>query len=81
LLVRSVGDDIKQLLDTAAPNRRDDAKLSAMSADRVNQRGLLSDKLKSEGALDSFIHATQNLIEMGTVNAIAFRKCVPLAVE
>src|SRR6516162_5368206 len=44
LLVLSVGDDIKQLFDTAASNGRDDAKLSAMSPDRINHRGLLSDK-------------------------------------
>src|SRR5207248_9981192 len=41
---RFVGDSIKQLLDTAAPDPRNDAKPSAMSSDRIDHRGLLSNK-------------------------------------
>jgi hypothetical protein len=44
LLPVCVGDDIKQLFDTPAPDRRNDPKLSAMGSDRVNHRGLLSNK-------------------------------------
>src|SRR5215469_14664241 len=39
-----VGDATKQLLDTPAADRRNDAKLSAMGSDRIDHRGLLSNK-------------------------------------
>ena len=44
LLPACVGDDIKQLLDAAASDRRNDAKLRAMGPDCVDHRGLLSNK-------------------------------------
>src|SRR6516225_1443683 len=44
LLVLRIGDDIKQLLNTLTADRRNDAKLSAMSPDCIDHRGLLSNK-------------------------------------
>jgi hypothetical protein len=40
-LVIWIGDDVEQLLDTVAADRRDDPKLGKMGADRVDHRGLL----------------------------------------
>ena len=39
-----IGDDIEQLLDTAAPDRCNDPELGKMSPDRINHRGLLTDE-------------------------------------
>jgi hypothetical protein len=39
-----IGDDIEQLLDTLASNRRNDPKLGKMRADRVDHGGLLADE-------------------------------------
>ena len=43
-MVTSIGDHIKQLLDTLASYRRDNPELGKMSADRVDHGGLLADK-------------------------------------
>ena len=42
--VACIGDDSKQLFDTVAPDRRDDAKLGHMGADGIDHRGLLADE-------------------------------------
>ena len=42
--VTRIGDDIEQFLDTIASDRRDDAKLGKMGADRIDHRGLLADE-------------------------------------
>jgi hypothetical protein len=39
-----IGDDIKQLLDTVAPDRRDDPELCKMGPNRVDHCGLLADE-------------------------------------
>src|SRR5665213_388479 len=43
-LVGWIGDDIEQLLDTLAPDRRDDPQLGKMGPDRIDHRGLLTDE-------------------------------------
>jgi len=43
-LITSICDDSEQLIDTVTPDRRDDAKLSKMSADRIDNRSLLTDE-------------------------------------
>ena len=53
LLVLRIGDDIKQLLNTLTADRRNDAKLSAMSPDCIDHRGLLSNK-QVPRAIDRF---------------------------
>src|SRR5262245_8772910 len=35
---------MEQLLDSSAPDRRDNAELSEVGSDRINHRGLLTDK-------------------------------------
>src|SRR6476659_5202996 len=40
-LVIRIGDDVEELLDTVAANRRDDPELGEMGADRIDHRGLL----------------------------------------
>ena len=42
--VIGIGDDIEQFLDAIAPDRRDDAKLGKMGADRVDYRSLLANE-------------------------------------
>ena len=44
LAVTCIGDDIEQLLDTLASDRRDDPELGKMGADRIDHRGLLADE-------------------------------------
>src|SRR5262249_57816293 len=39
-----IGDRVEQLLNTAAPNRRDDPELGKMSPDRIDHRSLLTDE-------------------------------------
>ena len=39
-----IGDDPKQLLDTIAPDRRDDPELCEMGADRIDHRSPLADE-------------------------------------
>src|SRR5262245_50805267 len=39
-----IGDHVEQLLNTAAPNRRDDPELGKMSPDRIDHRSLLTDE-------------------------------------
>ena len=43
-LVTWIGDDVEQVLDTIASDRCDDPELAKMRADRINHRGLLTDK-------------------------------------
>ena len=40
-IVIRIGDDVEQLLDTVAADRRDDPELGKMGADRIDHRGLL----------------------------------------
>ena len=46
-LVTCIRDDTEQLIDTPAPDRRDDAKLGKMRSDRIDNRGLLANKQMS----------------------------------
>src|SRR5678816_1595989 len=39
-----IGDDIEQLLHTVPANRRDDAELGEVGADRIDHRSLLANK-------------------------------------
>jgi len=43
-LIARIGDDAKQLLDPSAPGRRGNAKFGKVSANRVDDRGLLADQ-------------------------------------
>ena len=47
--VIGIGDDIEQFLDAIAPDRRDDAKLGKMGADRVDYRSLLANEEMAYG--------------------------------
>src|SRR4029077_3515869 len=43
-LVIRIGDDVEELLDTVAANRRDDPELGEVGADRIDHRGLLANE-------------------------------------
>src|SRR5262244_941458 len=43
-LISRIGNELEQLFDTAAPDRRNNPKLGKMGPDRVDERGLLTNK-------------------------------------
>jgi hypothetical protein len=43
-LIAGIGDDMEQLLDAVAPDRRHDAELGEMGTDRIDHRGSLADE-------------------------------------
>src|SRR4029077_950595 len=47
----AISDDIEQIFNTIAPNRRNDAKLGKMGTDRIDHCGLLADE-QMAGAME-----------------------------
>ena len=63
-IVIRIGDDVEQLLDTVAADRRDNSELGKMRADGIDHGGLLADKEMAR-AMEHQAHRRRHNTGMG----------------